>query len=118
MQDRQHFVGFCDLGKIGGKFYEFLLLSNVELEFIDPSVEFSLTVFFEVLLFVLDFLLFFKNISQQVIHSQVFYNSVIVEDDVSNAFSAFVGLQEVSNQGNAYRQETDELPSDVRKRSV
>lgn len=106
------------MGKIGGKFYEFLLLPDVELKFIHPSIEFGFTVLFEVLLFVLNFLLFLKDIGQQVVNSQVFYDPVIVEDDVSNAFSAFVRLQEVSNQGNAYRQETDKLPSDIRKRSV
>jgi hypothetical protein len=106
------------LGKIGGKFYEFLLLSDVELELIHPSIKFGLGVLFKVLLFVLDFLFFFQNICQQVVNSQFFYNPVIVEDNISDTFGAFVRLQEVSNQRNTYRQETYKLASNVRKRSV
>ncbi len=87
------------------------------LQFHDPVVQFCGWFGLQLKFLVFDILLFFKHICQHI-NSQVFDDSVVVENNASDAFSAIVGLQKIGNKRNAYRQETDELWSHVREGSV
>jgi hypothetical protein len=78
------------------------------LQFHDSVVQFCGWFDLQLEFLVFNILLFFKHICQHI-NSQVFDDSVVVKNNVSDAFSAIFGLQKVGNKWNAYRKKTDEL---------
>ena len=87
------------------------------LQFHDPVVQLCGWFCLQLEFLIFNILLFLKHICQHI-NSQVFDDSVVVKNNISDAFSAIVGLQKVGNKRNAYRKETDELWSHVREGSV